>query len=83
MPASPVETGTAATHGALGVWEATVEAATARLGRTLGILREAGLDADGRLGDYRPLRAMEQAVESFGPDRIVISTRRGPRSRPA
>ena len=74
VPASPVETGTAATHGAVSVWEATIEAATARLKRTLGILREAGLEADGKLGDYRPLHAMEQAVESFSPDRIVIST---------
>lgn len=74
VPVSPVETGTAVQHGALDVWEATVEAATERLEGTLGILREAGLDANGELGDYRPLRAIEQSIESFGPDRLVIST---------
>lgn len=74
VPASPVDTGAAATHGALNIREATTAAAQARLDRTLAILTDAGLAVTGELGDYRPLRAVEQAVESFEPDRIVIAT---------
>ena len=35
---------------------------------------EEGLRADGALGDYRPMVAMDEAVEQFRPDGIVIST---------
>jgi GABA permease len=74
VPASPVETGTAATHGPLDVREATLEAAEARLQYTLSALRSDNLDAEGELGDYRPLRALAHAVDSFHPDQIVIAT---------
>ncbi len=74
VPASPVETGAGQTHGAVSVWEATVEAAQQRLASTLAILHDAGLDASGELGDYRPLKAIETAVADFRPDRIVIAT---------
>jgi GABA permease len=74
VPASPVETGVAATHGPLDVMEATQEAAKARLEHTLSTLRSENLDADGALGDYRPLRALANAVDTFRPDQIVIST---------
>jgi GABA permease len=74
VPASPIETGTAATHGPLDVREATLEAAGARLRYTLSALRSDNLDADGELGDYRPLRALADAVDSFHPDQIVIAT---------
>jgi GABA permease len=74
VPASPVETGTAATHGPLDVMEATEEAAKARLEHTLSILRSENLQADGALGDYRPLRALANAVDTFHPDQIVIAT---------
>ena len=74
VPASAVETGTAATHGPLDVDEATQMAAAARLDHTLGSLRSAQLDAAGALGDYRPLRALADAVDYFDPDQIVIST---------
>jgi GABA permease len=74
VPASPVETGVAATHGPLDVMQATREAATARLDHTLGTLRSEGLDADGALGDYRPLRALANGVATFRPDQIVIAT---------
>ncbi len=73
-PASPIETGTAATHGPLDVEEATREIAQRRLDDTLLTLRSENLDADGALGDYRPLRALATAVDSFRPDQIVIST---------
>ncbi len=74
VPASPIETGTAATHGPLDVEEATRAIAQQRLADTLSILRSENLDADGELGDYRPLRALATAVKTFRPDQIVIST---------
>jgi GABA permease len=74
VPASAIETGTAATHGPLDVWEATQLAAQARLDYTLAALRSENLDADGTLGDYRPLRALASAVDLFHPDQIVIAT---------
>jgi GABA permease len=74
VPANPVDTGAAATHGPRDVSEATEAAATARLEATLTALRSENLDAVGELGDYRPLRALDHAVAQFGPDQIVIST---------
>jgi hypothetical protein len=40
----------------------------------LTTLRSDNLDADGALGDYRPLRALANAVTAFHPDQIVIAT---------
>ena len=55
-------------HGPLDVWEATERAAQQRLDHTLSTLRSENLDADGALGDQRPLRALANAVDSFRPD---------------
>jgi len=74
VPASPIETGVAATHGPLDVREATEEVAEARLQHTLSTLRSQNLEADGALGDQRPLRALANAVDTFHPDQIVIAT---------
>ncbi|HEX7425574.1 MAG TPA: amino acid permease [Mycobacterium sp.] len=74
VPASPIETGVAATHGPLDLAEATQQAAQQRLDYTLTTLRSDNLDADGALGDYRPLRALASAVDTFNPDQIVIAT---------
>ena len=74
VPASPIETGVTATHGPLDVMEATHEAAQARLDYTLSTLRSENLEADGALGDYRPMRALADAVDTFHPDQIVIAT---------
>ncbi len=74
VPASPVDTGVAATHGPLDVMEATHDAAEERLAQTLAALRSDNLDADGELGGYRPMRALANAVDKFHPDQIVIST---------
>ena len=74
VPASPIETGVAATHGPLDMMEATKQVAQQRLDATLGTLRSENLEADGALGDYRPLRALAAAVDTFHPDQIVIST---------
>lgn len=75
VPASPVETGQAAVNGPVNVWDATAEAARERLEYTLETLQAENLDATGELGDYRPLRALSSAVETFRPDQIVIATR--------
>jgi len=74
VPVNPVDTGQAEHKGAVYLWEATRRAAQERLDATLAILRGEGLRAEGELGDYRPMVAIDQAVARFGPDRIVIST---------
>ena len=74
VPANPIDTGQAMYAGAVYVWEATVEAAKERLDRTLAVLQTEGLDASGDLGDFRPLRALSNAVDEFKPDRLVICT---------
>ncbi|WP_138732268.1 amino acid permease [Modestobacter excelsi] len=74
VPANPIDTGQAMHRGAVYIWEATTEAAQARLDRTLEILRSEGLQADGALGTYKPLRALADAVAKFHPDRLVICT---------
>jgi len=74
VPASSIETGVAATHGPYDVMEATEREARDRLERTLSTLRRHDLEADGALGNYRPLRALADAVDTFHPDQIVIAT---------
>jgi GABA permease len=74
VPANPIDTGQAMREGAAFVWEKTAHAAQARLDLTLDILHTEGLEAEGALGDYRPLRALADAVKQFTPDRLVICT---------
>ena len=74
VPANPIDTGQAMHEGAAFVWDKTTEAARARLDLTLDILRTEGLEAEGALGDYRPLRALAEAVRAFGPDQLVVCT---------
>jgi GABA permease len=45
-----------------------------RLDASLARLRSAGLEAEGEIGDSEPLQALEDAVRTFDPDEIVIST---------
>lgn len=45
-----------------------------RLDASLGRLRSLGVDARGEIGDAQPLQAIEDALRTFGPDEIVIST---------
>jgi GABA permease len=61
-------------EGAVYMWDATVQAAQERLDRTLTVLRSENLDADGELGSFKPLKALEDAVGQFKPDRLVICT---------
>jgi GABA permease len=74
VPANPIDTGQAMHRGPVYIWEATTEAAQARLDRTLEILHSEGLHAEGALGNYKPLRALADAVAEFHPDRLVICT---------
>jgi hypothetical protein len=50
------------------------EAARQRLDASLQRLREHGIEASGEVGDAEPLQAIEDAVRTFGPDEIIIST---------
>jgi GABA permease len=50
------------------------EAAQARLDATLARLASVGIDAQGEVGDGDPLVAVDDAVRTFGPNEIVIST---------
>jgi hypothetical protein len=45
-----------------------------RLELSVARLREAGFDARGEIGDADPLQAIEDALRTFGPDEVIIST---------
>src|SRR5262249_56575154 len=49
-------------------------AAQARLDASLVRLRSLGVDASGEVGDANPLQAIEDALRTFGPDEIILST---------
>jgi hypothetical protein len=49
-------------------------AAEERLGRSISALEERGISASGEVGDADPVQAIEDALRTFGPDLIVIST---------
>jgi hypothetical protein len=48
--------------------------AHARLERSLAALREAGITAEGEVGDADPIQSIEDALRTFGADEIIIST---------
>ncbi len=48
--------------------------AATRLGRCIGHLREAGVDAQGVVGDSDPLLAIADALFAFPADELVIAT---------
>jgi GABA permease len=68
-------------HGLVWTQEGAIEAAEDRLEQTLEVLRSEGLHADGRVGDMRPLAAINDALMDFKADMIVISTHPEKRSR--
>ncbi len=76
VPVNPIDTGQAERTGPVFVLDATVTAAHDRLDAILTAMRDIGLSADGELGDYRPLRALDAAVQSFRPDQLVIAEAR-------
>ncbi|HEX3268603.1 MAG TPA: hypothetical protein VHQ98_11530 [Gaiellaceae bacterium] len=45
-----------------------------RLDTSLQRLQESGIAASGEVGDADPLQAIEDAMRTFGPDEIIIST---------
>jgi hypothetical protein len=48
--------------------------AQARLDQSLTSMRAVGLDARGEIGDGDPLQAVEDALRTFRPDELIIST---------
>lgn len=54
--------------------DAARAAAQKRLDRSLKRLADLGIEARGEVGDSEPLQAMEDALRTFGPDEIIIST---------
>jgi GABA permease len=50
------------------------EAAQVRLDTSLAAMRAAGLDAAGEIGDGDPIQAIEDAVRTFRPDELIVST---------
>jgi GABA permease len=48
--------------------------AQARLDKSLPLLRDSGVDARGEIGDSDPLQAIEDAIRTFAPDELIIST---------
>jgi GABA permease len=51
-----------------------------RLDESLASMRAAGLDATGEIGDGDPIQAIEDAVRTFGPDELIVSTHPAGRS---
>jgi GABA permease len=49
-------------------------AAQARLDQSLAIMRADGLQAHGEIGDDDPLQAIDDALRTFAPDELIIST---------
>jgi len=48
--------------------------AKARLDESLAKLRDAGISARGEVGDSDPVQSIEDALRTFGPDEVIIST---------
>jgi GABA permease len=55
-------------------------AASARLEQSLAAMRAAGLEATGEIGDGDPIQAIEDALRTFRPDELIISTHPAGRS---
>jgi hypothetical protein len=49
-------------------------AAQARLDESLTSMRASGIDAAGEIGDADPIQAIEDAIRTFRPDELIIST---------
>jgi hypothetical protein len=50
------------------------EAAQSRLDASLDSMHAVGLDAAGEIGDGDPIQAIEDAVRTFRPDELIVST---------
>lgn len=60
--------------------DAAREAAAGRLEASLVAMRAAGIEARGEIGDGDPLQAIDDAMRTFAPDELVISTHPAGRS---
>ncbi len=49
-------------------------AAQERLDRSLASMRTGGVTADGEIGDGDPIQAIEDALRTFRPDELIVST---------
>jgi hypothetical protein len=49
-------------------------AAQERLEASLAAMQDAGIEARGEIGDGDPLQAIEDAMRTFAPDELVVST---------
>jgi hypothetical protein len=62
-------------------WLSDVDGARAEAAATLttaiAALRAEGIEAEGEIGDEDPLRAVEDALRTFGADELVVAGRRG------
>ena len=54
--------------------EVARDEAQQRLERSVASMRATGLEVAGEVGDGDPLQAIEDAVRTFGPDELIIST---------
>jgi hypothetical protein len=68
VPVTPVP------HGAVWDERESAEAARERLNAFLGALREAGVEADGELGDRDPIQAVRDVLRTREVDEILLST---------
>lgn len=50
------------------------DAAQTRLDASLATMRAAGIDAAGEVGDGDPIQAIEDALRTFRPDELIVST---------
>jgi hypothetical protein len=50
------------------------EAAQQRLEESLATMRASGIEARGEVGDSDPLQAIEDAIRTFAPDELIVST---------
>jgi hypothetical protein len=68
---APALAGSALKHQ-MGDIDDAIEPAAERLRETLDQLREAGLEADGEVGDSDPIQAISDEIQKFHPDQILI-----------
>jgi hypothetical protein len=54
--------------------DAARDAAQERLDASLRAMRAEGVDADGEIGDGDPIQAIEDALRTFRPDELIVST---------
>lgn len=71
---APVLAGGRMEHWLIADSERRRRQARARLDASLAALRDAGIAAEGRLGDADPLQALDDALRADQPDEVVIAT---------